>query len=109
MECDFEINEAAEGVAVWKMGLPMTGLVGTRGKVDDFDIMEVGFFSLPEVVLLGRVLVLESKGIVVAVVVVGLGVGVTFAAAVGATSVAGEVFGGDGLFLTEVASLLVLF
>lgn len=78
VECDFEMSEAAVGVAVCKTGRLMTGLEGTRGRVEDLD-MEGFFSSVGEEPDKGRVLVLDSKGMVVAVVnvdgVVNVGLG----------------------------------
>ena len=70
VECDLEINEAASGVAVCNTGLLITGLEGTIGKVEDLDMPKP--FLGPEVELDvgdGKVLVLDSKGIVVADVI----------------------------------------
>ena len=75
VECDLDINEAAVGVAACKTGRPMTGLEGTSGKVEDLG--NEGFLTGsddPEDVMppQGRVLVLDSRGMVVVTVVVGL-------------------------------------
>ena len=70
VECDLEINEAASGVAVCNTGLLITGLEGTIGKVEDLDMPKP--FLGPEAELDvgdGKVLVLDSKGIVVADVI----------------------------------------
>ena len=71
VECDLEINEAASGVAVCNTGLLITGLEGTIGKVEDLDMPKP--FLGPEAAELdvgdGKVLVLDSKGIVVADVI----------------------------------------
>ena len=72
VECDLEINEAASGVAVCNTGLLITGLEGTIGKVEDLDMPKP--FLGPEAeaeldVGDGKVLVLDSKGIVVADVI----------------------------------------
>ena len=64
VECDLEISEAAVGVAVCRTGRPITGLEGTIGKVDDLCIKD--FLPWPSSPLpQGRVLVLDSSGIVV--------------------------------------------
>ena len=72
VECDLEINEASSGVAVCNTGLLITGLEGTIGKVEDLDMPKP--FLGPEAeaeldVGDGKVLVLDSKGIVVADVI----------------------------------------
>ena len=69
VECDLEINEAASGVVICNTGLLITGLEGTMGKVEDLDIMPKPFLLGPDEAELeevgdGKVLVLDSKGIV---------------------------------------------
>lgn len=65
VECDFEISEAAEGVAVCNTGLLMTGREGTLGNVDDFgNDKGLAAFSLEEAAMGGSVLVLDKNGIV---------------------------------------------
>ena len=62
------MSEVASGVAICNTGLPMTGLEGTIGKVDDFGRSPAAAFLDPFSALLlpkGRVLVLDSNGIVV--------------------------------------------
>lgn len=63
------MSEVASGVAICKTGLPMTGLEGTIGKVDDLARSPAAAFLDPFSALLllpkGRVLVLDSNGIVV--------------------------------------------
>ena len=65
VECDLEINEAASGVAICNTGLLITGLEGTLGKVEDLD-MPKPFLVVAELEEVGdgKVLVLDSKGIV---------------------------------------------
>ena len=70
MECDFDIKEAASGVAVCSTGLLMTGLEGTKGRVEDLE-MPMDFLRLDEASPMGNVLVFDNNGIVV---VVGEGV-----------------------------------
>ena len=62
------MSEVASGVAICNTGLPMTGLEGTMGKVDDLGRSPAAAFLDPFSALLlpkGRVLVLDSNGIVV--------------------------------------------
>ena len=65
MECDLDINEAASGVAICNTGLLITGLEGTMGKVEDLDMPKPFLVEAElEEVGDGKVLVLDSKGIV---------------------------------------------
>ena len=66
MECDFDIKEAASGVAVCSTGLLMTGLEGTKGRVEDLE-MPMDFLRLDEASPMGNVLVFDNNGIVVVV------------------------------------------
>ena len=66
MECDFDIKEAASGVAVCSTGLLMTGLEGTKGRVEDLE-MPMAFLRLDEASPMGNVLVFDNNGIVVVV------------------------------------------
>lgn len=88
VECDFEIKLAAEGVAACSTGRPMTGLEGTKGRVDDLG-ME-GFLSSLEGDVEpphGNVLVLDKNGML---------------------AVTAALWGLDGEFLWAVTSLALL-
>ena len=64
VECDFEMSEAAEGVAFCSTGRPMTGLEGTRGSVEDLgNEAEAGLLSSVDE-FHGRVEVFDNKGMV---------------------------------------------
>ena len=76
VECDFEMSEAAEGVAFCSTGRPMTGLEGTKGNVEDLgsEAAPPGLLSASVDVFHGRVEVFDNKGMV-ADVVGNLGMG----------------------------------
>ena len=66
VECDFEMSEAAEGVAFCSTGRPMTGLEGTKGNVEDLGSEAAEPLDLLSSVDVfhGRVEVFDNKGMV---------------------------------------------
>ena len=90
VECDFEMSEAAEGVAFCSTGRPMTGLEGTKGNVEDFgsEAVPPGLLSVASVdVFHGRVEVFDNKGMVADVVGnLGMGSNVTEVVTVAAST-----------------------